>query len=66
MFLAFGQLLNYYSIRKLWFPVLEGHQKLEKQKKKKKKKRLEETDIKARDKPTKHILVQAASQQLNL
>lgn len=64
MFLAFGQLLNYYSIRKLWFPVLEGHQKLEKQKKKKK--RLEETDIKARDKPTKHILVQAASQQLNL
>ena len=34
--------------------------------KKKKKKRLEETDIKARDKPTKHILVQAASQQLNL
>lgn len=64
MFIAFGQLLNYYSIRKLWFPVLEGHQKLEKQKKKKK--RLEETDIKVRDKPTKHILVQAASQQLNL
>ena len=64
MFLAFGQLLNYYFIRKLWCPVLEGHQKLEKQKKKKN--RLEETDIKARDKPTKHILAQAASHQLNL
>lgn len=41
---------------------VKGHQKLEKQKKKKK--GLEETDIKTRGKPTKHMLAQAARQQL--